>query len=175
MKLPQLTLRDLFWLVLVVGLAVGWWLNTPSYLVLSVPVQPNRTGYFWWETQYSTLEYADSPGVLYLYRQVGTGYPGQQGWATHEEVMAYFHNWLEARGWQEREIYTSGDPASPETAFLRHHDEFRVYTRQGDDWGDESRVTLAIDTHTDDVERYEVSIVTAKPSFLRQLSNAFED
>jgi hypothetical protein len=25
MKLPQLTLRDLFWLVLVCALAVGWW------------------------------------------------------------------------------------------------------------------------------------------------------
>ena len=27
MKLPQLTLRDLFWLVLVCALAVGWWVN----------------------------------------------------------------------------------------------------------------------------------------------------
>jgi hypothetical protein len=27
MKLPQLTLRDLFWLVLVCALALGWWLE----------------------------------------------------------------------------------------------------------------------------------------------------
>jgi len=27
MKLPQLTLRDLFWLVLVCALAVGWWVE----------------------------------------------------------------------------------------------------------------------------------------------------
>ena len=27
MKLPQLHLRDLFWLVLVVALAVGWWID----------------------------------------------------------------------------------------------------------------------------------------------------
>ena len=27
MKLPQLTLRDLFWLVLVCALAVGWWID----------------------------------------------------------------------------------------------------------------------------------------------------
>ena len=27
MKLPQLTLRDWFWLVLVCALAVGWWLE----------------------------------------------------------------------------------------------------------------------------------------------------
>ncbi len=28
MKLPQLTLRDLFWLVLVCALAVGWWVES---------------------------------------------------------------------------------------------------------------------------------------------------
>jgi hypothetical protein len=27
MKLPQLSLRDLFWLVLVCALALGWWLE----------------------------------------------------------------------------------------------------------------------------------------------------
>jgi len=27
MKLPQLTLRDLFWLVLLVAMALGWWIN----------------------------------------------------------------------------------------------------------------------------------------------------
>jgi hypothetical protein len=27
MKLPQLSLRDLFWLVLVCGLVVGWWVD----------------------------------------------------------------------------------------------------------------------------------------------------
>jgi hypothetical protein len=27
MKLPQLTLRDLLWLVLVVRIALGWWLE----------------------------------------------------------------------------------------------------------------------------------------------------
>jgi hypothetical protein len=28
MKLPQLTLRDLFWLVLVIALSLGWWLQS---------------------------------------------------------------------------------------------------------------------------------------------------
>jgi len=27
MKLPQLSLRDLFWLVLVVGICLGWWID----------------------------------------------------------------------------------------------------------------------------------------------------
>jgi hypothetical protein len=30
MKLPQLALRDLFWLVLVCALALGWWLERDS-------------------------------------------------------------------------------------------------------------------------------------------------
>ena len=34
MKLPQVTLRELFWLVLIVALALGWWVDR------SRPVQP---------------------------------------------------------------------------------------------------------------------------------------
>ena len=33
MKLPQLSLRDLFWLVLVCALAVGWWVNRRQLLL----------------------------------------------------------------------------------------------------------------------------------------------
>jgi hypothetical protein len=29
-QLPQLTIRDLFWLVLVVALGLGWWLENPG-------------------------------------------------------------------------------------------------------------------------------------------------
>ena len=32
MKLPQLHLRDLFWLVLVCGLVLGWWLERSSLI-----------------------------------------------------------------------------------------------------------------------------------------------
>lgn len=32
MKLPQFSLRELFWLVLVVSLAVGWWIDRQQYL-----------------------------------------------------------------------------------------------------------------------------------------------
>lgn len=32
MKLPQLNLRDLFWLVVVVALALAWWRGTPQPL-----------------------------------------------------------------------------------------------------------------------------------------------
>ena len=35
MKLPQLSLRDLFWLVLVCALAVGWWVDKRSAAALA--------------------------------------------------------------------------------------------------------------------------------------------
>ena len=36
MKLPQFTLRDLFWLVLVCALAVGWWMQSRELARLRV-------------------------------------------------------------------------------------------------------------------------------------------
>ncbi len=61
MKLPQFTLRDLFWLVFVICLALGWWLEQPSrrpslswfrkplrpmvyYVEDLVPLQPSPQG-----------------------------------------------------------------------------------------------------------------------------------
>lgn len=45
MKLPQLHLRDLFWLVLVAGLAVGWWANRDQLLaVIAVAENKNHFG-----------------------------------------------------------------------------------------------------------------------------------
>jgi len=46
MKLPQLSLRDLFWLVLVVGCLCGWWIDRTRLNAivdkLSLPVFENR-------------------------------------------------------------------------------------------------------------------------------------
>lgn len=151
-----------------------WWLLTPSYIELTIPVTAHPIGYFWWETQHSTLRYADEIGTLNLFRHVGTGYADHQGWATQEEAMQYFHGWLSEHGWEERSIYTDGDPIAPETRFLRHQEEFRIYSRPGDTWGDSSRVVLAIEP-IPEVDGYEVSIVTAKASLLRRLSDAFDD
>lgn len=35
MKLPQLSLRDLFWLVLVSAMGLGWWLNRKALVTAS--------------------------------------------------------------------------------------------------------------------------------------------
>ena len=72
-------------LLVVIGGAAFWWFK-PGYIVLDVPVARHAGGgEFWWESQYSELAYADSWGVLYLHRRVGTAYP-ETHWRTLEEA-----------------------------------------------------------------------------------------
>ena len=76
-------------LLVVIGGAAFWWFK-PGYIVLDVPVARHAGGgEFWWESQYSELAYADSWGVLYLHRRVGTAYP-ETHWRTLEEAFAFF-------------------------------------------------------------------------------------
>ena len=91
--------RFLLWLSIPPGaIALAFQLQ-PAHVVLDIPVTPNAPGYFWWEEQTSQLSYADSWGVLYVRRTVGTAYPTMQGWNTAEEAFAHFHGWLTANGW----------------------------------------------------------------------------
>ena len=169
------------WLRIIILFSLGvlvllsvWWLWTPSYLELTVPVTPNPIGYFWWEEHRTILRYADEPGCLYVYRKVGSAYADRQGWPTLEAAMKYFHDWLTARGWVERDIFGAGDVIAPETVFLKHGDQFRVYTRAGDRWGRGPRVVVAI-IPVPVVKGYTVSVTTANPSWLRQLNDEFDD
>jgi hypothetical protein len=90
---------------------------------------PHRgVGYFWWEEQTSQLSYADSWGVLYLYRKAGTTSPEAQGWQTAEEAFAHFRLWLTANDW----IYAGigiDNPAVPESRFLKPEQGRRFYRR----------------------------------------------
>ena len=117
-------------------LSLGWWLLSPSYIELSVPITSNGTGYFWWDTQRSSLAYADEPGLLYVSRKAGTAYTDTQGWKTREEVIGYFDKWLNEHGWERTDIYTSGDPALPESQFLKFGEGYVVYTMLHDAFDD---------------------------------------
>lgn len=100
------------------AIAVAFQLQ-PAHVVLDIPVTPHRVGYFWWEEQTSQLSYADSWGVLYLHRKVGTAYPDKQGWQTAEEAFAHFNSWLTANGWVYAGIGIGDNPAVPESRFLK--------------------------------------------------------
>lgn len=149
----------------------------PSYLEISVPVRPHAIGYFWWETQYSELRYADEVGALYLFRQVGTAYADVHGWQTVDEASAYFDDFLRKDGWVEADAYLfeSGDHILPESRFLKKGKEgFRVYTRPDDRLARGARVAFSIQS-IPEVRGYEVAVVTAQPSWLRYLANFFDD
>src|SRR5262245_23297326 len=113
--------RYLLWLLTPpAAIAVAFQLQ-PAHVVLDIPVTPHPgVGYFWWEEQSSQLSYADSWGMLYLHRKVGTAYPNTQGWQTAEEAFAHFNSWLTANGWVYAGIDPRGEnPAVPESRFLR--------------------------------------------------------
>jgi len=48
MKLPRFTLRDLFWLVLVCALAVGWWVEHTRFVDVTKQVGEKLS---WWPTK----------------------------------------------------------------------------------------------------------------------------
>jgi len=136
----------------------------PTYVVLDIPVVHNATGYFWWEETASQLAYADSWGVLYLRRQVGTAYPKTQGWRTVEEVFAHFDQWLCANGWTYSGLGMD-DPALPESRFLARA-QGRRYHRNGDR---DTGVTVAAWPIGGSVEGFYVVMTTERPSWVRRL------
>jgi hypothetical protein len=118
--------RFLLWLSTPpIAIAVAFQLQ-PAHVVLDIPVTPHRgVGYFWSEEQ---LSYADSWGVLYLHRKVGTAYPHAQGRQTAEEAFAHFRLWLTAND----RIYAGigiDNPAVPESRFLKPEQGRRFHRR----------------------------------------------
>ena len=94
-------IKLLAWLLAPIVLTAGAFQLQLSYLVLDIPVAKHTGGGdFWWEQQFSQLAYADAVGVLYLHRQVGTGYPSPHGWHTVEQAFDHFDRWLKQNGWK---------------------------------------------------------------------------
>jgi hypothetical protein len=170
-------------------LVFGWWILSPSYIEIPIAVTPNKIGYFWWDIQYSSLYYADEPGVLYVSRKGGTAYQETQGWATQQEVVNYFDNWLTHHGWEQSEMYTAGDPAIPETEFLKYGKDYFVYTMVGDYGGfndsvkgNRGRVCVAVwpiedkeQTESCSVKGFHIVVASVKPSLMRLMFEAFND
>jgi hypothetical protein len=141
----------------------------PAHHVLDIPVTPNKgTGYFWREEQRSQLAYADSPGVLYLRRLVGTAYPHTQGWHTAQEAFTYFDRWLSANGWTYSGDGTPSAGAEaevPEGRFLKPEQSRRYYRTS--DWSVQAVVSVwPLGAR---VEGFHVVLTTTRPSLARSL------
>lgn len=168
--------------------AALWWFYTPFHLEIYVPI-PSYHGDIWHNTTRSVSSNSDQPGVEYVLRREGTAFTDVVGWQMPSDGLLYFNRWLGERGWRPTDMYTSGDPALPETEFLRYGENFLVYTRPddrsgfaGSNRGATGRITVAIwprsggsEPQARDVTGYNVVVITARPSFLRTLHDAFDD
>ena len=168
-------------------LSAVWWCSAASYHELYIPI-PSYEKDIWNYSQRSTMSYTGDSGVEYLLRQEGTAYTDVVGWQTASDGLSYIDRWLVERGWERTEMYTEGDPALPETNFLKFGETYAVYTYPEDRSGFNSgvrgalgRVTVAVwpiaasnesECH---VSGFNVVVVTVKPSWWRVLSHAFED
>ncbi len=165
----RLWVRLLMWLLAPPVFITGAFQLQPTYIVLDIPVTPNATGYFWWEEQRSQLAYADSGGVLYLRRQVGTAYGRTQGWQTEDEIFAFFDRWLAANGWTFSGVGVNAPPL-PESRFLKR-EQGRRYRRTTDR---DIEVTVAAWPIGGSVEGFNVVLTTERPSWGRRLSRGFD-
>jgi hypothetical protein len=143
---------------------VGAFQLQPTYVVVDVPVPNNATGYFWWEAQRSQLAYADSWGVLYLRRQVGTAYAQTQGWRSAEDIFAHFDRWLSANGWTYSGLGMD-DPALPESRLLTREQGRRYHRNTDRDIG----VTVSAWPIGGSGEAFHVVLTTERPSWARRL------
>lgn len=167
-------------------LSAGWWLYTPHYLELYVPI-PSFSGDIWNYTSRATFSYTGRSGVEYVLRRDGTAYTEVVGWQTAGGGLNYLDHWLAERGWERTNIYTEGDPILPESDFLKFGETYTVYTRPEDRSGfggtvrgGAGRVTVAVwpicaEGEQCKVAGFNVVVVTAKPSFWKAFTDAFDD
>jgi hypothetical protein len=167
---------------------VFWWLYTPSYVELYIPV-PSYEADIWNHTSRATLSYARDSGVTYVLRRGGTAYADVVGWQSEADGLSYLDRWLTERGWERTEMYTEGDPALPESSFLKFGQSFAVYTRpddrsgfNGNARGAMGRVTVAVwpieqanEAAECRVQGFNVVVVTAKPSFWKAITDSLDD
>ncbi|MBI5260360.1 MAG: hypothetical protein HY852_00910 [Bradyrhizobium sp.] len=144
--------------------AVSW--AKPGYIDLDIRLANQQGGgAFWWEQHYSELAYADSPGVSYVHRQVGTAYTDRYGWKTSEDALAFFEQQLATRGWRRVEPAGS-DPSLPESRLLSPANLRRYISTDRPDAG----VLVAVWPVGGSVEGFHVVLTTTNTSLLKRLS-----
>ena len=151
--------------------AIGFW-TKPGYIEFGIPVAKHLGGgAFWYERQYAELAFEDTSGVLFAHRQVGTAYPDAQGWATAEEVLAFFDKELAARGWT---VVAQGgnDFILPESRLLKPA-QVRRYSRPEDRYP-KPQAVVAVWPGSGGVASFHVALVTANPSLLYRLATGFD-
>ena len=155
---------------LIAAFAAWPWL-APGYIDLNITVLRHEGGgEFWWEDHRTELAYADSGGVLYVHRQVGTAYVRRHHWKTVDEVLNFFDAQMRERGWMARG--SADDPAAPETRLLPSANS-RYYSRPGAQ-RPAPYVIVSAWPVGGSVDGFHVALTTANPSLLMHLSRGFD-
>jgi hypothetical protein len=174
--------------VFLIPLVAVWWLYTPSYVELYVPI-PSIHSHIWTHTSRGTFSYTGDSGVVYVLRRDGTASGDVVGWQSAADGLSFFDRWLAERGWERTEMYTEGDPVLPESNFLKFGETYAVYTQPDDRSGFNGNVRGALGRVTVavwpvdygrapgecSVADFNVVVVTAKPSLWKAFTDAFED
>jgi hypothetical protein len=139
---------------------VAYLVWAPGYLDITIPVGKHRGGGgFWYESHRTQLAYADSSGVLYVYRQVGnTSDIHEEHWKTEADVFAYFEAHITRLGWTFSAAGYQSPPA-PESALLGA-ERTRMYYRPGNGW----RSTLHLSVWPKQTSGFNVALTTANKS-----------
>jgi hypothetical protein len=157
--------------LLAVVFAAYLWL-APGYLEVDIPVASHKGGMgFWWESHRTRLAYADSSGVLYVHRQVGSTSDAHD-WKTAAEVFAYFDEQLRQRGWTPA-VAGHHDPVAPESRVLGADNHKQYYRLE--DKRHTAYLTLSIwprggTAYAD----FHVALTTANESLLMRIARRFD-
>jgi hypothetical protein len=152
------------------SLAAYVWL-APGYIELDIPVARHKGGGdFWMETHRTRLAYADSAGLLFVHRQVGSTSDAHD-WKTAADVFGYFEEQLRRHGWV---LSTAGnqDAIAPESRLLGA-DNHKQYWRPGDQ-SHTAYLTLSVWPSRGSADHFNVALTTANPSLVMRLSGAFD-
>ncbi len=101
-------------------------------------------------------------------RQVGTAYPDTQGWATADEAMTYFSDWLTKAGW---DVFGPAQdlPILPESRLLPR-EQVRCFHRSDDRGPRADAVCVAIwPIASASVRGFHVVLTTARSSLIQKL------
>ena len=162
----------LFTALLVACFAAYLWL-APGYIDITVPVARHQGGMgFWWESHRTELAYADSRGVLYVHRQVGTtSNVHAEHWKTEADIFAHFDERLARLGWTAG-VAGISEPPAPESYLLGANGTKQYYRT---DTRERSSVFVSVWPVRGMDDRFNVALTTANPSLWRRITDALDD